>query len=39
VLGQMLSVDAAADKAAAEKVLFDKHPAMKRWPADHGFKM
>jgi hypothetical protein len=35
----MLPVDAVADKAVAEQVLFDKHPAMKGWPADHGFKM
>jgi hypothetical protein len=38
VLGRMLSLE-ATDAAMAQRVLFDKHPAMKTWPADHGFSM
>jgi hypothetical protein len=34
----MLPIE-AADKGLAQQVLFSKHPAMKGWPADHGFGM
>lgn len=36
MLGRMLPVE-AADKSLAQQVLFAEHPAMKGWPADHGF--
>lgn len=36
VLGRMLPIE-AADRAMAQQLLFEKHPAMKGWPADHGF--
>ena len=38
IFGRMLPIE-AADKDMAQELLFAQHPAMKTWPADHGFGM
>lgn len=35
--GTMVNVIDEAEKATAKSVLFEQHPAMKSWPADHGW--
>ncbi|KAF8057740.1 RNA pseudouridine synthase 2 [Scenedesmus sp. PABB004] len=39
VLGRMARVPGGADADAAAAALFSRHPAMRGWPADHGFTM
>lgn len=39
VLGSMQAVSDGQDVEAAAAALFSRHPAMQKWPQDHGFKL